>query len=157
MKNFVVMSVCLLSLSCQPVAEKVAQLDEDEVIQVLTARANAFSQAYMDGDATAMTAIYTEDAAIFPTNSNVIRGKEAIQQYWTLPAGRSITNHKLTPQEVVVSDSMASDYGVYEVSGINGETAWGPVGGKYVVVWKLGKDGIWRMYLDMWNSLPSTN
>ncbi len=152
MKRLLLLGVCLC-FSCQQIPES-PKHDEDAVVAHLGNLADQFSQAYMDGDAAAMTAFYTEDAVIFPTNSNHIRGKEAIQRYWTLPEGRSITYHKLSPTEIVISDSMASDFGVYEVSGVNGEVAWGPVKGKYVVVWKLGVDGNWLMYLDMWNSLP---
>ena len=152
MKRIMLLGLCL-SLSCQQVPES-PMIDEDAVMEQLGSLADQFSQAYMDGDAAAMTAFYTEDAVIFPTNSHHIRGKEAIQRYWTLPPGRTITHHKLSPTEIVISDSMASDFGVYEVSGVNGDVAWGPVQGKYVVVWKLGVDGDWRMYLDMWNSLP---
>lgn len=119
------------------------------------AAATAFSAAYVRGDAAAMAALYTEDAVIFPEGAAAIEGKPAIQRYWTLPAGRRITLHRLIPERVEVHGDVASDYGRYEIAGeANGE-AWGPSHGKYVVVWKRGADGAWRMYLDMWNRGPA--
>ena len=47
----------------------------------------------------------------------------------------------------------AYDHGVYEISGERDGKAWGPVRGKYVIVWRREK-GTWRMELDMWNSGP---
>ena len=101
-----------------------------------------------------MMNLYTDDAVIFPTNNEYIRGKAALEKYWTLAPGRKITLHRMTPVEVRVEGKTATDFGNYEVRGMDGETAWGPVYGKYLVVWKQNETGDWKMYLDMWNSRP---
>lgn len=145
------LSVVLIA-SCQSPVPSVETQDEQAVIETLAGLADQFSQAYMAGDIAAMMDLYTEDAVIFPSNSEYIQGMEALRKYWTLPEGRRITHHKLMPVEVEVSGTMASDFGHYEISGVNGDQAWGPVQGKYLVVWKQGTDGQWRMHLDMWNS-----
>jgi len=118
-------------------------------------QSRAFSEAYMKGDVDTMMDIYTEDAVIFPGNSVAIEGDSLLRRYWTLPEGRVITNHRMTSTRIEIEGSMASDYGIYEVSGSNGSNDWGPTRGKYLVVWRLEEDGQWRMSLDMWNSLPS--
>lgn len=146
----------LLFIACQPQTESTKAGDEQAIIDTLASQGNQFSQAYMKGDVETMTSLYTEDAVLFPGNSEYIRGTEAIRKYYTLAEGRRITHHKLISIEVEVSGSMASDFGHYEISGINGENAWGPFYGKYVVVWKRGGDGQWRMHLDMWNSRPQS-
>ncbi len=145
--------LAFLCLGCQPAAQHTA-VDEAAIREMLAQQGAKFSQAYMDGDVETLLSVYTEDAVIFPERSDALTGEEVLRNYWTVPAGRTITLHKMTPVEVEISDSMASDYGYYEVSGINGDNAWGPNRGKYVVVWHLEKDGIWRMKLDMWNSMP---
>ena len=118
----------LLCLGCESPAPAI---DEAAITASIAGQSQRFSQAYMDGDVETMVGLYTDDAVLFPGRSDVIRGTEAIRNYWTLPADRRITLHKMTPVEVEVSDSMASDYGYYEISGINGETAWGPTRGTY--------------------------
>ncbi len=148
------LALCVFSLACQPATEQPEPVDEQAVIDTLASLARQFSQAYMDGDVATMMTIYTEDAVLFPNNAEYIRGEADVRGYWTLPEGRRITHHKLTPVEVEVSGAMASDFGHFEVSGENDGVAWGPVYGKYLVVWKLGNDGQWRMHLDMWNSRP---
>lgn len=112
-----------------------------------------FSAAYVRGDVDAMVAAYTADAVIFPGNSEMLRGHEAIRGYWTLGPGQRITRHVATPVEIRVDGDHAYDYGVYEVSGERSGAAWGPALGKYVIVWRRGPDG-WRMHLDMWNTRP---
>jgi len=118
------------------------------------AAATAFSAAYVRGDAAAMAALYTEDGVIFPERSAAIQGRAGIERYWTLPAGRRITMHRLTPARIEVHGDVAHDYGTFEIAGERDGQAWGPDRGKYVVVWKRGTDGAWRMYLDMWNRGP---
>ena len=113
--------------------------------------ARQFSAAFMRGDAAAMADIYTSDGVIFPEQSEWITGREGIQRYFTLPPGRKITRHVLTPSRIVVDGQHAYDYGTYEIAGERDGTAWGPVRGKYVVVWRRHQDS-WRMQLDIWNS-----
>lgn len=112
-----------------------------------------FSAAYMRGDVDAMVSLYTPDAVIFPGNSEMVRGAEAIRSYWALPPGQRITHHRAVPSEIRIDGGHAYDYGVYEISGERGGAAFGPSFGKYVIVWRREPQG-WRMHLDMWNSRP---
>ena len=131
----------------------VAQSSDDEA--AIAEAAASFSNAFMRGDVGAMLALYTEDAVIFPERTDALQGTDALRAYWTRPPGRTITNHHITPTAVEVVGDTAYDHGTYTVSGTNDGQAWGPSYGKYLIVWKRGTDGAWRMHLDMWNSAPS--
>jgi ketosteroid isomerase-like protein len=126
--------------------------DEQEIIKTLAQISSQFSAAYVQGDIAKLVPLYSADAVIFPGNSDLIRGKEAIEKYWTLPPGRTITHHKITSVEIKIMGEFAYDYGYYEISGRNNGTEWGPNYGKYLIVWKRTRDGAWKMHLDMWNS-----
>jgi uncharacterized protein (TIGR02246 family) len=115
--------------------------------------ARQFSAAYVRGDAAAMADLYTADAVIFPERSDAISGREAIRRYWTLPAGRRITRHVVTPEHIKIDGRHAYDHGTFEVAGVRDDKAWGPARGKYVVVWRREPAG-WRIHLDIWNSGP---
>jgi ketosteroid isomerase-like protein len=112
-----------------------------------------FSEAYVRGDASTMAGLYTSDATIFPERSSALTGHEAIRKYWTLPPGRRVTHHAATPTRIVVDGDHAYDHGIFEISGERDGEAWGPVQGKYVIVWRREPAG-WRMQLDIWNSSP---
>lgn len=154
----VALFVCLLTLgacsvrSAHEIDLRTTQPDPGEVarIEELSRR---FSAAYVAGDIETMVELYTPDAVIFPGNSEMLRGTDAIRQYWTIPAGQRITRHVATPTEIRIDGDHAYDYGVYEIAGERNGTAWGPSLGKYVIVWRRTPEG-WRMHLDMWNTRP---
>ena len=115
--------------------------------------ARKFSAAYMRGDADAITALYTRDAVIFPEQSDAISGHDALRRYWTRKPGQRMTRHVLIPTRIEIDGQHAYDHGTYEIAGERKGQAWGPVRGKYLVVWRREPDG-WKMQLDMWNSGP---
>jgi ketosteroid isomerase-like protein len=126
-----------------------AHSDKEEIQDA----ARQFSAAYMRGDADAMTALYTRDAVIFPERSHAISGHDALKRYWTVKPGQKITRHLLIPTQVTVDGKHAYDHGIFEIAGERNGKSWGPLRGKYLVVWRREPDG-WKMQLDMWNSGP---
>lgn len=120
----------------------------------ILAAARAFSAAYVRGDADSMAALYTEDAAIFPEGTPAIVGRELIRRHWTLPSNRRVTRHVLMPDRIEFQGDIAHDYGRFEIAGETDGKPWGPSFGKYLVVWRRGADGRWRMQFDMWNRGP---
>lgn len=116
----------------------------------------AFSQALMNGDYEAVVNAYTEDAKIFPGGTRILAGKAEIRKYWTPPAGsqRKMTYHKIIPEEINIVGKEAYDYGYYEGKSTNNEGQEGGMfKGKYVITWKEVKPDVWKMYLDIWNSV----
>ena len=122
-------------------------------IAAITEAARQFSAAYMRGDIDAITALYTLDAVIFPDRSDAISGHDALKRYWKHEPGQKVTRHRLIPTQVTIDGKHAYDHGIYEIAGERNGKAWGPVRGKYLVVWRREPDG-WKMQLDMWNSGP---
>jgi ketosteroid isomerase-like protein len=116
--------------------------------------ARQFSAAYVRGDVDAITALYTPDAVIFPERSDAISGHDALKRYWKQEPGQRVTRHLLIPTQVTVDGQHAYDHGIYEIAGERNGKGWGPVRGKYLVVWRRQPDG-WKMQLDMWNSGPA--
>ena len=141
--------VLLLALMCSYAPAQTPDATERQAIE---AAAASFSAAYMRGDMDAMMDSYANDAVIMPGGRDIISHRDSIRRYWTLPPGRTVTHHKSTPVEITIVDSTAYDYGYYE--GASAQNDKPPVswGGKYVIVWVKGDDGMWRMKVDVWNT-----
>lgn len=137
----------LLAVSTTAAAQSAS--DAEAAIRLQSER---FSQAYVAEDFDTLIGIYAADGAAAPSGRDFIRGREALRAYWTVPEGVDVTAHRAVPERIVVDGRHAYDWGRYEgASGPAGAPR--PFDGKYVIVWVLDDDGVWRIAQDMWNSL----
>ena len=122
---------------------------------IIARNARLFSKALMEQDFDFVVNAYTGDGKIFPNGQKILSGPEALRKYWTPPPGSKnrITYHKVTAKEVEIMGDTANDFGYYEGRSIGGdgnESSWK---GKYIIVWKEVEPDVWKMYLDIWNSV----
>lgn len=155
---FITMAVaCMLAMGgCASTAGRTdaSQAVDSQDVARIAERSRAFSAAYVRGDTAAMVAMYTPDGAIFPNNSEMLAGREALLKFWTIPDGDSIVRHVATPTQIRIDGDHAYDYGVYEVDVLRQGKPRPQTRGKYVIVWERGADREWRIKLDIWNSRP---
>ena len=126
-----------------------AQKDEE----LIREQARQFSAYLMEGERDKVVVMYTADAKIFPDNLGILEGEE-LANYWNPPNSTSswkTTYHRVTPVEIKVMVNEAYDYGYYEGTSSNGDQTsdWR---GKYVIIWRK-EEGIWKIYLDIWNGI----
>jgi uncharacterized protein (TIGR02246 family) len=150
--------LCVLIAATSSSAYDESQRDDEGVREARVAieLANAkFSEAFARGDAKALAAMYTSDAIACPPDSEMIRGSEAIGEYWKATRDGGVQSVALTTDDVGRSGDIA--YAVGKVS-----LTVQPVGNepttaaaKYVVVWKRQPDGSWKLHRDIWNGLPA--
>ncbi|MBK7936263.1 MAG: DUF4440 domain-containing protein [Lewinellaceae bacterium] len=146
---------CLLLLSCCHYLS--AQTDaEAKSLAIIRENIAAFSTNLVAGNYDAVVAAYTEDAKIFPNNQEILRGSEAIRNYWTpAPDKKTRTSyHRITSEEIKILGNEAYDWGYYEGKTLSLDGKETPWKGKYVIVWKEITPGVWKIYLDIWNRVP---
>jgi len=118
--------------------------------------ANAkFSEAFARGDAKALSAMYTSDAIAFPPDREMIRGNEAIGEFWKATRDSGVQSVALTTVDVGRSGDLAYEVGTVSLAIQAGGKEPTTATAKYVVVWKLQVDGSWKLHRDIWNSLPA--
>ena len=121
-------------------------------IKIILNNVAEFSSHVMNGDTKSIGDSYTKGAKIFPNNTKIIEGKEAIINYWTPQNGFKISHHKVTPHEIKINGNEAYDYGVYEGTTLKPDGSSSSWKGKYVIVWKK-ENKEWKIYLDIWNNI----
>ena len=109
----------------------------------------SFMAAFQKGDTAAIGQMYAEDAYLLPSGGEMVKGRAAIQAFWT-KAAEGIGDFKLTTVDVKpLGNEAAREIGTFTL-----KTKGQPpqeVAGKYVVVWqKVGGD--WRLATDIWNT-----
>ena len=140
----------------EAVAEQPA-MDLAQVRQEIEAANVKFGEAARAGDAAALAMLYTADARILPPNSEMIQGREGIEAFWGGGFQMGITDIVLTTVDIMGIGDMVCEIGKAVIT-IQPEGADAVEDmAKYLVVWKKGEDGMWRLHVDIWNSsLPAT-
>ncbi|MGQ8337028.1 YybH family protein [Sunxiuqinia sp. A32] len=107
-----------------------------------------FVEAYQSGDAQAVADRYTADAKVYPENSDVVQGTEAIAEFWAGAISMGVTEVMLQTVSATRYGNMAVEDGRYMLHLEGGQMV---DQGKYVVTWEM-VDGQWKISKDIWNS-----
>jgi uncharacterized protein (TIGR02246 family) len=110
---------------------------------------DAWTAAFNKGDATALAAMYTEDAFVLPPGAEMVKGRTAIEAFWR-QAVQQLGDAKLTAIDVLpLGPDAAREIGTVSLRTKSQPTQ--QVVGKYAVVWrKMGGD--WKLATDIWNT-----
>lgn len=99
---------------------------------------------------TDIAALHTDDALVLPPDGPIVKGRKAIENFWRDAAATlGLESATLKTLDLEVAGDTA-----YEVGEAQLRTRTGPATVKYIVVWRKGDDGAWRLHRDIWNSMP---
>jgi uncharacterized protein (TIGR02246 family) len=100
------------------------------------------------GDAKGFAAFYTPNAVVIPPASEPMTGAANIEKLFAGMLGSGIKNLKFKTLSLDVNGDSAYELGLatYDVPGKDGKLA--AASDKYLVIWKLGTDGVWRPGFD---------
>jgi uncharacterized protein (TIGR02246 family) len=107
-----------------------------------------FMNGAAKGDASLIASAYTADAEAFPPNSDVVRGRPAIEKLWKAVLDSGINAFELVTTEVASQGNLAYEVGTYAMKMKDGKVA---DRGKYCVVWKR-INGQWLLHRDIWTT-----
>lgn len=128
---------------------------EPDAAAGVAASSMAFEDAFNAGDAAAVAALYAADAMVMPPNANRIEGRAAIQELWQSYIDADLDKFHLTTVTLDAQGDTATELGRFAVDAPNGKGGRVTVKGKYIVLWKQGEDGVWRLQWDIWNDDPA--
>ncbi len=107
-----------------------------------------FMSTFVRGDASGMSALYTENGQLLPSNSDFVTGRKAIQGFWKGVMDMGIKSAKLETIDLEEHGDSACEVGKYTLSGAGGQVI---DQGKYIVIWK-NVGGKWMLFRDIWNT-----
>jgi len=130
---------CFMSISCTKGTTDVT----DEIKEAN----GVFMTAVINADINTLTGLYTSDAKLFPANSEIVNGPEAITGFWTsvLKMGIKKVNFETVSAQRI--GDIAIEEGNYTLY-VEGDHIADQ--GKYLVTWK-NEDGKWKVQRDIWN------
>jgi uncharacterized protein (TIGR02246 family) len=138
--------ICVTCLTTAAAAEDVRQ-----AIEQVNAR---FVEAFKAGDAAAISSLYTETAKMLPPDATEVVGREAIQMLWQGAIDDGVKELTLKAIDVEACGDLAYEVGSFSIQVPAESNAMTTAGGNYLVIWKRGADGRWRLHVDTWNDAP---
>jgi uncharacterized protein (TIGR02246 family) len=139
--------VGMIGLTAPAAADDVRQAIEQVNSQVMA--------AFNAGDAAAIASLYSDTAKMLPPDATEIAGREAIQELWQSWLDDGLKDLTLEAIEVEASGDLAYEIGSFSMQAPAENNTMMMATGNYVVVWKRGADGNWRLHVDTWNDAPS--
>ncbi|HET6362570.1 MAG TPA: nuclear transport factor 2 family protein [Gemmatimonadota bacterium] len=108
----------------------------------------AFSAAYRAGDPAGVAALYADDAFYLAPGDEIDRGDvgrhfEFLSSFE--PGAGPVIEFEIVDREV--SGDLAYDIGYFTFRR-EGQPAEDAPRGKFIVIWKRGEDGVWRIHAD---------
>jgi len=152
MRNFLLFAAVIALTACSGDSKQA----EVSASKIELGRMNRdFAAALNAKDAKAAAALYTEDAVLIPPGEPVVRGREAIEEYWksALESG-GVRDVSVETMDARSSGSLGYETGTYVL------TANGPDGeavidkGRYVELLRREPDGEWHSTHGIWNVSP---
>ena len=141
----------LSAAACQPRVSR-----EAETLALLE-RDRAWASAAATGNVDSIVSFWTEDARVLLPDQPAHVGTEAIRKMVT--ASLAIPGFQIswTPENAIVSASgdMAYTYGTNRITVPDSAGHLVTTEGRYVEVWRKGKDGEWRCSIDISNAEPA--
>ena len=151
MKPFILIAA-VASLSACSAMEMEAEPDAAAGIAASSA---VFEAAFNAGDAGGVAALYTADAVILPPGAARVDGRDAVKALWQSYVDANLSEFDLTTVTLDVQGDTATEMGRFSLAAPDGKGGSVTVGGSYIVLWKLGADGVWRLHWDIWNDDPA--
>ena len=139
MKKLIILMFIPWTVGCM----QVPQTD----LEGLKAMQDVWQSAFDAKDPAGVAAIYAEDGALLPPNSEMASGRAAIEAYWAEFQASGI-GAEITDTEVYAHSDLGYTVGTFIATDAGGATI---DEGKYVVIWR-NVDGKWQMHRDIWNS-----
>ncbi len=98
------------------------------------------------GDATAVRALYTEDAIILPAGGEIVRGAQ-LAPFWRAVLARIYRFQRTTLEVTPLGPGWAREIGTFRFTL---KREMNETEGKYVVLWRQ-VDGAWQLATEIWN------
>ncbi|HWH83654.1 MAG TPA: SgcJ/EcaC family oxidoreductase [Burkholderiaceae bacterium] len=106
-----------------------------------------FRAAFNKQDASGVASVFKDDAKLLPPGKPMMTGTEAIRAYWQGAFSAGVSHIDKTPIDVAVSGDLAVETSSYVVTFKDQRII-----GKDTLVWRRGKDNLWRIASDIWNN-----
>jgi uncharacterized protein (TIGR02246 family) len=142
-----VLGFSLTQVSCS----RPGTFDAEQVQKSIEEACAKYSEAIRAGNVAGIVDVYTDDATILPPGGEIVKGRQAIGEFYKQLLQMGMKDIVFTTIEVGGSGDVAYEIGTTKVriqpeglEAIADST-------KYLVIWKRQADATWKVYVDIFN------
>lgn len=110
-----------------------------------------YSEAIRGGNVAGVVDVYTIDATMVPPDGEMVKGKQAIEEFYKRLFQMGMKEIVLTTIEVGGSGDTAYEIGKTKVRIQPEGQAAKTDSTRYLVIWKRQAVGTWKVHVDIWN------
>jgi len=161
MRKLVIPLVLIITASCNSASVSTPEKNivSGNVIDLPSAKSfidsinQKFTEQVMSGDSVALASHYWPDGEILLSNSESIKGKDAVP-VWGEMIRMGVKHFTFQTTDITLGGDLLVETGTYEMKTADQKLV---DRGKYVVIWKY-KNGEWKLFRDIGNSsLPAVS
>ena len=138
----------LLATGCGEKTDSTATFDLTAVKKIIQEKTIQFTEAHITKDTAYLNNIFTQDAKVFPPNSDVVIGRAAISQLNYEWVNYGIKEFIEETTSFYGCEDYLIDEGTYSLIYGDDNTV---DKGKYINIWKK-EDGEWKIFSNIWNT-----
>ena len=114
-----------------------------------------FAAALNAKDAKAAAALYAEDAVLIPPGEPLVRGREAIEEYWrgAIESG-GVRDVSVETMDALSSGSLGYEAGSFALTSNGADGSAVIERGRYIELLRREPDGRWLSTHGIWNASP---
>ena len=122
----------------------------EDSLECIKRTENGYLDAARKGDAVLASSFFTDDAVVYPPNSDPVVGKSRIEDAHKLEIGESM-DAKWRTIEISGTEDEKFVIGVYEIRNAHESGALTDKG-NFMIVWKRSSKDAWKIHRFMYNS-----
>lgn len=122
------------------------------VVDTLIALNQQFDAAFNSKNTQAISDLYAADAIVMPAPAGApVQGRQAIADFFGGLIQAGVIEHALTMQDAVVSETLATQTGLWSAAMVGEDGVKNQFGGNVQVVFQKQADGQWLAVTHIWN------
>ena len=127
---------------------------QDDHRQALLETLESRQHAVVQGDVEQIFSYWSDDVVIYPVSQPAVKGIAAVRHYVRQTRQELGLRPRISPLEVVASESGDLGYivGTYEMIDREGQAT---LPGRYVSLWRTNKRGEWKCFLEIHSPRPA--
>ena len=126
-------------------------MPESDMRGIVSKANDRWNAAFNSGDATAVAALYTTDGTVLPHTHAVVKGTEAIAEFWSGMIAAGIKDHGIELRDAQQAGDIAYSNGKWWATGVGDDGKPQRFEGTIVTILRKQGDGSWRICLHTWN------